>query len=156
MRKLFFMFLGTLMFLTQAFAETAAPTKDDAQALVKEAVAFYKANGKEKFLSEVMTSTGKFHFQEGTKKGLYIFVYDEQGVVVAHGVRMELTGKHRWDDKDADGKYFIRDFPGKAKQAGGGWTDYKEFNPANKNQIMHKFSFLELVDGMIIGCGIYQ
>ena len=64
-----------------AFAATDAPTKDDAKALVKQAVAFVKENGKEKFFNEVRSPQGKFHFQEGTKKGLYIFVYDEKGVV---------------------------------------------------------------------------
>ena len=71
------------------------PTKYDAQALVKEVVKFAKASGKDKFFDEVRNPKGKFHYQEGTKKGLYIFVYDEKGVVLAHGVRLELTGKNR-------------------------------------------------------------
>ncbi len=133
-----------------------APTRDDAQALVKEAVKFVKANGKDKFFEEVRSPKGRFHFQEGTKKGLYIFVYDEKGVVLAHGVRLELTGKNRWNDKDPDGKYWIRDWTALVQKSGSGWIKYKEYNPAENNKIMNKWSFVELVDGMIIGCGVYE
>ncbi len=131
------------------------PTKNDAKALVKEAVKFAKENGREKFFNEVRTPNGKFHFKEGTKKGLYIFVYDEKGIVLAHGVRLELTGKNRWNDKDPDGKPWIQEWTTLVHKSGSGWISYKEFNPADKNKIMDKSSFVELVDGMVIGCGIY-
>lgn len=145
-----------IVILASGFAIAAdAPTKDDAKALVKEAVAFAKANGKDKFFDEVRSPKGRFHFQEGTKKGLYIFVYDEKGVVLAHGVRLELTGKNRWNDKDPDGKYWIRDWTELVHKSGSGWIKYKEYNPADNNKIMDKWSFVELVDGMVIGCGIY-
>lgn len=149
--------LSTVLFsFCFAYAATEAPTKDDAKALVKQAVAYAKQNGKEKFFEEVRTPKGQFHFQEGAKKGLYIFVYDEKGVVLAHGVRLELTGKNRWNDKDADGKYWIRDWTDLVHKSGSGWIKYKEYNPADKNKIMTKWSFVELVDGMVIGCGIYE
>jgi cytochrome c len=144
---------GIFSFCSLAAAENA--TKDDAQALVKEAAAYAKANGKDNFLNEVRSPSGKFHFKEGTKKNLYIFVYDEQGVVLAHGVRLELTGKNRWNDKDPDGKQWVRDWTDLVHQNGSGWIDYKEYNPANNNMIMNKTSFVELLDGMVIGCGIY-
>jgi cytochrome c len=150
-----FLVLGIFV-LAFGFANAAAAqTKDDAKALVQEAVKFAKANGKDKFFEEVRSPKGKFHFQEGTKKGLYIFVYDEKGVVLAHGVRLELTGKNRWNDKDPDGKYWIRDWTELVQKSGSGWIKYKEYNPAANNQIMDKWSFVELVDGMVIGCGIY-
>ena len=147
--------LFALLSLGLLFAEDQAPTRDDAKALVKKAVDFYKANGKDHFFNEVMKPTGLFHFQDGTKKGLYIFVYDEKGVVLAHGVRMELTGRNRWNDQDPDGKFWIRDWTALVQKSGSGWIEYKEYNPANKNEIMKKASFVELVDGMVIGCGIY-
>jgi hypothetical protein len=132
-----------------------APAKSDAQALVKQAVAYAQENGRVKFLNEVRNPTGKFHFQEGQNKGLYIFVYDEKGVVVAHGVRLELTGRNRWDDKDPDGKYWIREWTDLVHKSGSGWIGYKEYNPADKNKIMDKVSYVMLYDGMVIGCGIY-
>jgi len=143
----------TALFFSVAWASD--PTKDDAKALVKEAVVYAKENGREKLFAEVRNPNGRFHFKERTKKGLYIFVYDENGVVLAHGVRLELTGRNRWDDKDPDGKYWIRDWTDLVHKSGSGWITYKEYNPADKNQIMDKSSFVELVDGMVIGCGIY-
>ncbi|WP_169071914.1 cache domain-containing protein [Candidatus Accumulibacter contiguus] len=104
-----------------------------------------------KCAARTASSTSK----KARKKGLYIFVYDEKGVVLAHGVRLELTGKNRWDDKDPDGKYWIRDWTALVQKSGSGWIEYKEFNPADKNKIMNKASFVELVDGMVIGCGVY-
>jgi len=139
-----------------AFGVSEAPTKDDAKALVKEAIAYVKQNGREKFFDEVRNPHGRFHYKEGTKKGLYIFVYDENGVVLAHGVRLELTGRNRWNDKDPDGKYWIRDWTDLVHKSGSGWIKYKEYNPAENNKIMNKWSYVELVDGMIIGCGIYE
>jgi len=153
-RLIVFMLLASAAAL--AFAADPAPTRDDVKALVSQAVAFYKANGQEKFLSEVRNPSGQFHFKQGTKKGLYIFVYDEKGVVLAHGVRLDLTGKNRWNDKDPDGKYWIRDWTDLVHKSGSGWISYKEFNPADNNKIMKKSSFVELVDGLIIGAGLYE
>jgi len=135
-------------------AET--PTREDAKALVKAAVVFLEKNGREKFLSEVTSPKGQFHFQLGQKKDLYIFVYDEKGVVLAHGVRLELIGKNRWESKDPDGKAWIQDWTKLVQEKGSGWIEYKELNPAAGNKIMKKASFVELKDHMIIGCGIYQ
>ena len=138
-----------------AFAQT--PTRDDAKHLVKDAVAFLKKNGKEKFCQEVTGPKGQFHFTAGTKKGLYIFVYDEKGVVVAHGVRAELVGKNRWTSKDPDGKPWIQDWTKLVQTAKdhSGWIEYKELNPAANNAIQKKASFVELKDGLVVGCGIY-
>lgn len=146
--------LSLVFFSFCAFA-AEAPTKDDAKALVKQAVAFAKENGREKFFAEVRNPNGKFHFKEGVNKGLYIFVYDLKGVVLAHGVRLELTGKNRWNDKDPDGKFWIQEWTALVNKSGSGWIGYKEFNPADKNKIMDKSSFVELIDGMVVGCGIY-
>ena len=148
--------LSFVLFSFCSFAAADGPAKNDAKSLVKQAVAYAKENGKEKFFNEVRNPSGKFHFKEGTKKGLYIFVYDEKGTVLAHGVRLELTGKNRWNDKDPDGKYWIRDWTELVHKSGSGWITYKEYNPADKNQMKSKSSFVELVDGMIIGCGIYD
>ncbi len=150
-----FLAIPALMALAlPAFAQ--APTRDDAKALVTEAVQFLAKNGREKFIAEVAGPKGQFHFQAGQKKGLYIFVYDEKGTVVAHGVRLELMGKNRWESKDPDGKPWVQDWTRLVQAKGSGWIEYKELNPAAGNQVMKKASFVELHDHLIIGCGIYQ
>ena len=154
--KFFLVLACLILFSCSALAAAEAPTADDAKALVKQAVAYARENGKDKFFNEVRSKTGRFHYQEGIKKGLYIFVYDEKGVVLAHGVRLEITGRNRWNDKDPDGKYWVREWTDLVHKSGSGWIYYKQYSPADKNNIMDKASFVELYDGMIIGCGIYM
>jgi len=139
-----------------ALPASAQATRDDAKALVLQAVDFLGKNGREKFIAEVAGPKGQFHFQAGQKKDLYIFVYDEKGTVVAHGVRLELMGKNRWESKDPDGKPWIQDWTRLVHEKGSGWIEYKELNPAAGNKVMGKASFVELKDGLIVGCGIYQ
>ena len=153
MRRLFALPVLAMLALP-AFAE--APTREDAKALVQEASQYLTSNGREKFIAEVARPQGRFHFHAGQKKDLYIFVYDEKGTVVAHGVRLELMGKNRWESKDPDGKPWIQDWTRLVHEKGSGWIEYKELNPAQGNKIMKKASFVELKDQMIIGCGIYQ
>jgi cytochrome c len=153
--KGFLLAVTLMLFSLSASASEVTPSKDEAKAMVKIAVAFAKDNGRQKFFSEVSGPSGQFHFKAGTKKGLYIFVYDDKGVVLAHGDRMDVIGKNRWNDKDPDGKYWVRDWTALVKKSGSGWITYKQFNPADKRNIMDKSSYVELYDGMIIGCGIY-
>ncbi|MDR3670840.1 MAG: cache domain-containing protein [Holophaga sp.] len=149
-------FLAIPVLVALALPAFAQATRDDAKALVTQAVDFLAQNGREKLVSEVASPKGRFHFQAGTKKDLYIFVYDEKGTVVAHGVRLELMGKNRWESKDPDGKPWVQDWTRLVQQKGSGWIVYKELNPAAGNKVMTKASFVQLKDHLIIGCGIYQ
>ena len=133
-----------------------AQTRDQAKAFVKQAVDFAKKNPKEKFLEEVSGPKGQFHFAKGQNNDLYIFVYDLEGKVLAHGVRRELVGVNRWTSKDPDGKAWIQDWTKLVKEKGSGWIEYKELNPAQANKVMKKASFVELYNGMVLGAGIYE
>lgn len=135
---------------------SAAQTRDQAKAFVKQAVDFAKKNPREKFLEEVSGPKGQFHFRKGENNDLYIFVYDLEGKVIAHGVRRELVGLNRWNSKDPDGKPWIQDWTRLVKEKGSGWIEYKELNPAQGNKVMKKASWVELHDGMVIGAGIYE
>jgi Cache domain len=99
---------------------------------------------------------GQFHFNKGQNNDLYIFVYDLEGKVLAHGVRRELVGLNRWTAKDPDGKPWIQDWTKLVKEKGSGWIEYKELNPSQGNKAMKKASYVELSDGMVIGAGIYE
>jgi signal transduction histidine kinase len=119
-------------------------------------VDFAKKNPKETFLEEVSGGKGQFHFVKGQNNDLYIFVYDLEGKVLAHGVRRELVGVNRWASKDPDGKPWIQDWTKLVKEKGSGWIEYKELNPAQGNKVMKKVSFVELYNGMVLGAGIYE
>ena len=132
----------------------AQEEKTAAKALVKSAIAFAKSNGMEKLIFETNSPKGRFHVQ--ADGDLYIFVYDLEGKVLAHGVRRELVGVNRWASKDPDGKPWIQDWTKLVKEKGSGWVEYKELNPAQGNKVMRKASFVELYEGMVIGAGIYE
>ena len=54
-------------------------TQAETEALVKEAIAFAKTNGKEAAIKEITKVGGKFHRHGGE---LYVFIYDMDGKVV--------------------------------------------------------------------------
>ncbi|HXX80891.1 MAG TPA: cache domain-containing protein [Thermodesulfovibrionales bacterium] len=123
-------------------------TPEEAKALVEKAIAFYKANGKEKALAEFSKPKGQF-----TKGDLYIFAYNPKGIIIAHGGDPKLVGKDFANVQDADGKYFAREFITIGPE--GGWVDYKWMDYATK-KVEAKTSYLKRIDDVIIGCGVYK
>ena len=124
-----------------------------AEALVKEGFAYMKANGKAAFIAEVLKASGKFHAKPGNP--LYLFVYDMNGVVLAHGAEANLLGLNRLNVKDPDGRQYVKEFIAQGQAKGSGWVDYKRMNPEDK-KIEHKTSFVQAEDGVLVGCGIYK
>jgi len=131
----------------------AQDQKAKAQALVKEAVAFAKEKGKEALLKETNQGSGRFHVKSGSE--LYIFIYDMKGTCLAIGFQSQLIGMNRLNAKDPDGKFFIQEMLDLAKTKGSGWVDYKYTNPSNQ-KIEAKTSYVEHVDGWLVGCGVYK
>jgi len=127
-----------------------AGTAKDAQAMVKKAVVFLKANGKDKTLAEASNPKGQF-----VAGDIYLSIYDTTGHVAAHGTNAKLVGKDVTELKDADGKYFIKDILAKAKSDGSGWIDYQFTNPTTK-EIQPKSVYFEQVEGLIIASGYYK
>ena len=131
----------------------AQDQKAAAQALVKEAIAFEKQNGREALLKATNYGTGRFHVKKGSD--LYIFVYDLKGTCLAIGFQSQMICVNRWDARDPDGKPFLQDIIKTGQAKGGGWVDYKYPNPKT-GKIEAKTSYVEAVDGMVIGCGVYK
>jgi hypothetical protein len=123
-------------------------TPEEAKALVAQAIAFYKANGKKSALAEFSKPRGQF-----VKGELYIFAYDPNGTVIAHGGDAALIGQSFTDVPDPDGKYFAREFI--KIGPGGGWVDYKWMNYVTK-KVEAKTTYLMRIDDVILGCGAYR
>lgn len=123
---------------------------DEATALVKKAIAFLKANGKEKAFAEFSNQSGQFKDRD-----LYIFVQDMKGNMFAHGGNQKLIGRDLLELKDADDKFFVKKMIEVASGKGRGWVDYKWTNPITK-VIEPKASYIEKTDDVFIGCGIYK
>ena len=122
----------------------------EAEALVKKAVAYIKANGTDKAYAEI--TNGKA-FKD---RDLYVIVYDLNGRNLAHGANPKLVGKELIGLKDPDGKPLIKMFVDLAKDKGKGWVEgYKFMNPVTE-KIEGKAMYLERVGDTLVGCGIYK
>lgn len=124
-----------------------------AETLVKKAIAYAQANGVEKLIAQTNSLDGRFHVGSGSE--MYLYVYDLNGMMKANGFKTELVGKSRFDAKDPDGKFFVREFIKCAKTSGSGWVDYKYANPLD-GKIELKTSYVELSEDLIFCCGTYK
>ena len=148
MRK-FVLALLMFVFALSVTSTCFADSPEQAVALVKKAVAFYKANGLEKSLDEFSNPKGQFMAGE-----TYIFAYDLTGTMLAHP-NPSLIGHNLTDVPDADGKLFRKEFVTVANTKGSGWVDYKYQNPKTKAMEL-KSTYVEKVEDIIICCGIYK
>lgn len=121
-----------------------------AVSLVNSAIEFYTAHGKEKTFAEITDRKGRF--QDGE---LYVFVYDLEGVLVAHPYDVELIGLNVLDSRDPDGRYYVRERLALGREQGEGWQEYKFRNPVS-GFIEDKFAFVKKHGEYIFGCGIYH
>ena len=138
-----------------AFASPAAAaefgTKDEAVAMVKRVQEQFAKDGADATLKAVSDqSTKEYHDRD-----LYPFIYELNGVNVAHGARPALIGKNLLDLKDQDGIYLIREMIKLANSPGSGWVDYKWPNPLT-NKIEDKTSYVEKMGAYFVGVGVYR
>jgi signal transduction histidine kinase len=124
---------------------------NEAVAMVKKAVALIKSDGKEKAFAAFSDPANKdFHDRD-----LYIYVYDLNGVAVAHGVNPKLVGKNLLDMKDNEGKPMIQEMVKVAREKGNGWVDFKWPNPVTK-AVESKSGYVERAGDLLVGSGIYK
>ncbi|MBU77609.1 methyl-accepting chemotaxis protein [Pseudoalteromonas sp. SYSU M81236] len=84
----------------------------------------------------------------------YVFVYDVEGVNVAHGVNASLEGKNLYDFKDPNGVYLIRELINAAKRGGG----YVQYSWKNTNgSVNPKLGYAALVPkwNWVLGTGFW-
>lgn len=126
-------------------------SKEEAVAMVKKAVALIKSDGKEKAFAAISDpSNATFHDRD-----LYIYVYDLNGVAIAHGNNPKMVGKPLIGLKDNEGKPMIKEMVDLAKTKGSGWVDFKWPNPVTK-AVESKSGYVEKVDDFLVGSGIYK
>ncbi|EKE78594.1 methyl-accepting chemotaxis protein, partial [Idiomarina xiamenensis 10-D-4] len=84
----------------------------------------------------------------------YLFIYDSQGVSVAHGVNAALEGKNLYDFQDPNGVYLIRGLIDAAQQ-GGGYVAYDW--KAVDGSIGPKLAYAERIDkwDWVLGTGFW-
>ena len=143
--------VALLAFLAPASvrAEEFATTKD-AELMVHQAIAFMKKEGKQTALAVFSDPKGQFRY-----KDLYIMAYDLDGRCLAHGAKKERIGKLLIDEKDVDGKQFVKERIDIAKKHGKGWQEYKFANPTT-NKVEQKVCYFEAYDGVVVVAGAYK
>jgi polar amino acid transport system substrate-binding protein len=131
-----------------AISGTAA--REQMVAFVDEAVAYARANGKEKALAEFSNRNGSF-----VRGELYLYAYDFNGTTIAHPVNPEKIGVNRLYEKDATGSCFIKNLRDAAIN-GSGFVSYTYINPVHNNTIEQKLGYVRKVDeNWWLGSGIY-
>lgn len=151
MKKLVALFAGLLLAATATFAAERG-TADEAQAMAKKAAALVKSAGKDKAFAEFnKLEPGPFKDRD-----LYVMVYDKAGVNLAHGANHKLHGKNLMELKDADGKPIVKSLVDVAFNGSGkGWVEYNWPNPVTK-AVEAKRTYVERVDDVLVGVGIYK
>jgi cytochrome c len=139
--------------LHSALADDAVPergTKDEAIALVKKAVAYYKANDHDKALAEFSDPHGQF-----IEKDMYLCVNDiATGLYIADGKNKALVGRNLLDVEDVHGKFYVKERVETAKLHDSFWMDYMFTDPIEK-KLAPKHSYCESTDGIVICAGVY-
>jgi cytochrome c len=148
-----FAVIASVALLILAFSASAGEhgTKDEAVAMVNRVEAMFRKEGAEATFKAVSDKTiAQFHDRD-----LYPFIYDMNGLCVAHGARPALIGKNLSGLKDQDGKYLIREMIEIVRGPGTGWVDYKWPNPIN-NKIEDKSSYVARMGDYFVGVGVYR
>jgi signal transduction histidine kinase len=142
------MLVAALLAVSPALAAEHV-TKPEAEAMVKKATAFLKANGRDKTFAEVNNKQGQF-----IDRDLYIVVYGTDGVVRAHGANAKMIGKNLMEIKDVDGKQFVKERVEMARKKSPFWQDYKFTNPVS-GAIEPKTMYCQPEEDLIVCGGVY-
>jgi cytochrome c len=142
--------LATAALVTGAAFAAEWATKDEAQAMVKRAVAFIKEQGPDKAYPEISDKAGRF-----IDRDLYVVVYQLDGKVLAHGANAKLIGKDLIDAQDVDGKFYVKERIELARKQPTFWQEYKFVNPVSK-KIEPKQMYCERLNETAVCGGVYK
>jgi cytochrome c len=140
----------SLAFVTGASAQDNG-TREEAKAMTEAAIAHLKKAGNDKAFDDFTKDKANWN-----KKDLYVFLFDTDGTIKAHGVNEKLVGKNLIGLKDQNGKEFVKEFVVVANK-GEGWVDYDWAHPVSK-KVEGKTTFVKRVAGtnLVMAVGVYR
>jgi len=141
--------IAVSLFSFNALAAEDRGTAQEAEALVKKAIVYYKKNGKDKSMAEFSKNPGPF-----VDRDLYVTVYTMNADSLSH-INPKMVGKNMMDLRDADGKYHIKERMEAAQKGTSGWQDFKFYNPVSK-KIEPKRMYWEKYDNLVFAAGAYK
>jgi len=124
-------------------------TKDEAMALVKQAIARVAEVGMDKAKLEFMDHGGKF-----IDRDLYLIIIDKAGVRVVHGQNPKLVGKTYYDAIDVNGKEYGKEVQGIADGPGKGWFTFTFKDPIT-GKLLPKENYVERAGDYTYLAGVY-
>lgn len=91
-------------------------------------------------------NAGRHPYRDRDDPSLYVFVYDREINMVAHGDNSLLVGKNFRGKTDVEGKAFRDEIVSKALTAGRGWEDYIYTSP-KQSGLYYKTTYYQQVTG---------
>ncbi len=87
----------------------------------------------------------------------YFFIYDFEGLCIAHGENHHLENTNLWNYEDPAGNLVIQMLAHKVQEEGSGFVDYYWINPATEEQ-ESKRAYVTAIEGTnwFIGSGFYH
>jgi cytochrome c len=124
-------------------------TKDDAVALVHQAVARVADVGMDRARVEFMDHAGKF-----VDRDLYLIIIDKDGVRVVYGQNPKLVGKTFYDAIDVSGKAYGKEVQQIAEGPGKGWVSFTFKDPITA-KLLPKEDYVERAGEFTYLAGAY-
>jgi signal transduction histidine kinase len=124
-------------------------TKEEAVALVKQAIARVAEVGISQAAPEFMDHSGKY-----IDRDLYLIVIGKDGVRVVHGQNPKLVGKTYYDAIDVNGKEYGKEVQQISEGPGQGWFTF-EFKDPITGRILPKENYVERAGDYTYLAGVY-
>jgi signal transduction histidine kinase len=124
-------------------------TKDEAVALVKQAIARVNEVGFDKARPEFMDHGGKY-----VDRDLYLIIIDKDGMRVVHGQNPKLVGKMYFDSVDVNGKEYGKDVQRISTGPGNGWITFVFKDPIT-GKVLPKENYVEKAGEYTFLAGVY-
>jgi signal transduction histidine kinase len=87
-------------------------------------------------------------------RDMYVFVLDDGGTYLSFGGNPAKVGTRVQDIPGIDGQGLLDDIIAQARREPG-WVEYEINNPTT-GRVQTKMSFVQLVDDLYVGCGVYR
>ena len=124
-------------------------TADEALALVERAMAYRQKTLRDGFLRGLTDPQRGFFDRD-----MYVFALDRNGTYLAFGGNPAKVGSRVQDIPGIDGNRLVDAIVTQASHAPG-WVEYDITNPAT-GAVQAKMSFVQRVDDVFVGCGVYK
>ncbi|MER2520455.1 MAG: cache domain-containing protein [Bdellovibrionales bacterium] len=123
-------------------------TREEAQELCEKATALIQFADIEKAKEAFQNRSSPFFDRD-----LYVFVFDNKGIFIAHGSEPLLIGMNGYNLRDIHGIPLVRQFLAVKDRA---WVDYSWADPEDGHKIKPKSSYIIRVNDYFVGVGYYK